>query len=151
LSGVKFKQVSSEGNPGFFVPRIENGVVAWSGGNAQRVAVVDNLSLNSTGVTPLFTVPLGSTFIVTQIVLRCTSATGVTTFATVSAGSLGANYDNVGSTQALTNFQATNDAWSLTMPSKTLSLGPGDTLSLNVTVGADGTQVVSVDVLGYLF
>jgi hypothetical protein len=95
----------------------------------------------------LYTVPSGKTAVITAVIIRCTSATSITTGPTVEIKS-GATtfYPSV----ALDTFQNFNDVYGFSTVGMNRALPAASGISIDVTPATGAAQTVEVTVIGYL-
>ena len=127
---------------------------SFGGGGSTTVDVLSTTAIadaKSTGTTNLYTVPAGSTAIITGAIVRCTEATSITVEATVGIG-VATGEDDIIASQALTGLTSTSDVFHLTNSGGLLqAAAAAAVIKLGVDTGATGTsQALAVDLLGYL-
>jgi len=113
------------------------------------VVDVDPIALGGASV-PLYSVPGGTSTVITNLVLRLATANGVTTTVTAAAG-WDPSTTNVFSPQQTTGVTAANDIWVFDSSAKSILGVAGATLLIGVTGMAGNTGIFDVDVLGYEF
>lgn len=100
--------------------------------------------------TALYTVPAGKTLVVTQVLIRNTTAGSVTTPASVSLGS-NAGVNDVIANTLLTGLTAANKVWSTAMQGSYFVVAAAGVLSLKVnTAVTGGAQTDVAHVFGFL-
>lgn len=128
------------------------GVGSGGSGNVTTLATVDAIDavLGATEIF-LYNVPGASSAVVTQIVLRLTTADGITTPVTAAAGFGATPTSNVFAPTETTGVTATDDLWTFASSAKAVVGAGGATLTLGVTGMAGNTGIFSADVIGYEF
>lgn len=114
----------------------------------RKLATVDGISLVATGGTILYTAGDGR-YVVTDVVLRATSADTVTVAPEVSVG-VSASGTEIFARRALRGAWSTAKAWAFGAAGIREVLDIGDSAYLVVHVGATATALVaSADIFGY--
>lgn len=117
-----------------------------------RVTETTSINLKSTGSTTLYTVPTGKTFIVTDVILRPTSASAANGDAEAQVENTASSGDIVAST-ILSGMTSLDDEFRLSPAAGgTARINDAtETVKLNVTSAETGTTLtVSADLIGYL-
>jgi hypothetical protein len=106
---------------------------------------------NSTGTTSLYTVPAGKTVLLTEVLLRVTTGSGITTDAQVGIG-VAAGEDDIVSPETLVSFRTTSDAYKLGVIAAKFRIAvAGDVIKLGIDTAANGTLVFAAELFGYIF
>lgn len=127
------------------------GIGGVATGSISILATVDDLDLTiGANSFPVYSVPGGMSAVIQAIVYRLTTANGITTEATVSAG-WDPSTTNVFTPQTTTAVTSANDLWTMDASAKSILGTAGSTLLFGVTGMAGNTGVGSVDIVGYEF
>jgi hypothetical protein len=108
------------------------------------------ISGTSGGVTTLCTVPTGRTYLVTGLILRFTSATGLTGTATFSLGVNASTYDNIIPSTLATLWDDLNHVFQWNPEGTVWRVDAGQNIRLNLTGVFGGTVTFEATLLGYI-
>lgn len=99
--------------------------------------------------TTIFTVPAGSTMVITGVRLRCTAAVAITVAAEAGVG-IAAGFDDIWASQPLYGLTASGKVFEFPLGGSGVIATAGDEVKLGIDVAATGTsQTVEADVMGY--
>jgi len=114
-----------------------------------RLASVDSIDAKATGTTTLYTVPAGTTIVVTEVVLRCTAAVAITVAAVAGVGVAGGE-DDIFASQPLTGLEAAGETFSFPAGGIGVVATAAEVIKLGIDTAATGTsQTLSADIFGY--
>jgi hypothetical protein len=104
----------------------------------------------SASAQAVYTAPAANKVAITQIVLRCTAASGVTVPCTAKV-EINPAAGDVFAAEVLVGVLTVDDQWTFTAESRGLVIPAGAQVDVTVTNAATGTsQTLSADVLGYI-
>lgn len=117
------------------------------------LAKISSINAKTVAATPLITVPVGKTMVVTEIVIRVTAwVAGAGGAASCGFGSAAAYTDYLAAAAQLV-ATAVNNAWANWVAAKTMMVAyvAGTVFGINVTVASTaGTETWEVSLFGYL-
>lgn len=108
------------------------------------------ISGTSAGTTTLCTVPTGRTYFVTGLLLKFTTATGLTGTARFSLGTNATSYDNIMGSTPGTNWDDTNHFFKWNPEGSVWRVDAGQNIRLNLTQVFGGTVTFEATLFGYI-
>lgn len=119
-------------------------------GQQAILATITGINAFSVANTALYTVPTGRTAIITNVVVRSTAASSVTSGPAVGVGNI-AGTNNIFASATLSALTTTNSIFGFTLVGMSLSTPASGVVYLNLGTAATGTsETIAVDVMGYL-
>ena len=114
------------------------------------LSTTSSIDLTSTGVTPLYTIPTGVTAIITQIVIRLTTATGVTVPPVIGIG-IASGEDDIISPTTLTGLSTNNEYFTIQNNGVSAKGNATNIINLGIDTAATATTMLAeIDLVGYL-
>lgn len=126
-----------------------------SGITITPLATVTGINAKTVANTPLYTVPVGKTAIITQGMVRCTAATAITVGPTLSIGRNASTYNDIYASTAITALTSAGPGGGSTFGFGSIGIfaqaAAGEPINLAITNAATGTsQTIACDLMGYL-
>lgn len=114
-----------------------------------RLNTPSSIDTKSTGETTVYTVPTGSTVVVTGVRLRCTAASGITVPAEAGVG-IAAGADDIFASQSLLGLTASDKVFEFPNGGAGVIADAGEAIKVGIDTAATGTsQTIEADVMGY--
>lgn len=136
-------------NKGYIFQGQNNEIV----GGISLLTTVSGINLKTVAATNLYTIPSGTTAVITEIVLRITTSSGFAVGCTISVGKT-ASFNEWLVATAMTGLSAVGNFRMLSQSAAGLVYGTfaaAEVIALNVTVGATATTLTgTAEVFGYL-
>lgn len=129
---------------------ISGGGGGGSGDEVKRLSTTTGVNLNTTGVTPLYTVPVGKSARITQVVFTVTSASSPVGEPEIGVG-VAAGEDDILRSEPIIDLSTVDDSWVSIITGKARKASAGAVINLGIdTALTSGSLVVDVDLIGYL-
>ena len=113
-----------------------------------RIATVTSINLLAPGTTTLYTVPVGMTAIITEVILEVTSASAVTGNAALGVG-IASGEDDIFTSEAASGLTAVGKIFSMPLRGASRTAPASSVVKLGVDTAATGTTLtVTAHVFG---
>lgn len=134
---------------------IKTATTTGTGNAPVLLASVSGINAKTVANTLIYTVPTGKTAIITQAIIRCTTASSISAGPTLSIGRNATTYNDIfasATITALTNAgPGAGSAFGFSSIGIFAQASAADAINLALTSGATGTsQTIACDLIGYL-
>jgi len=137
-------------NKTFTFPNLTGTFALQEYNSSNILSTTTGINAKTVATTNLYTVPAGKTAIITEVIIRCTTATAVTVVPTLGVGIAAGEADIMPST-ALTGLDTATEFYRYSVEGTAVTGAAAAVIKLGIDTGATATTMtIAVDLIGYL-